>query len=54
MYTLIRYIKTIRPDYETTFRHHKCDFSPNMREMAWQYRLGNSFPTCWEKVIYAR
>lgn len=54
MYTLIRYIKTIRPDYEIAFRHHKCDFSPNMSEMARQYRLGNSFPTCWEKVIYAR
>jgi len=54
MYTLIRYIKSIRPDYEIAFRHHKCDFSSNMRETAKRYRLGNSFPACWEKVFYAR
>lgn len=50
----IRYIKSIRPDYEIVFRHHKCDFSSNMRETAKRYRLGNSFPACWEKVFYAR
>ena len=61
IFTLIRFLKTIRPDYEFAFRHYKTTpditpflFDTNMRNFATRLDLKLSCSNIWELVLFAR
>lgn len=59
LWTLAKYIKSIRPDYEFKFRHYKVDctdmvFNDNFREVLVKFGLSFFVPGVWEMVLYCR
>ena len=60
MWRIPLYIKSIRPDYEFSFRHHKTDgrfdVAWNEQDKAWleKYQLDYFIRTQWETVLYCR
>lgn len=59
LWTLFDYIKSIRPDYQFSFRHHRIDarnyyLNDTTRNLFIHYRMDLMIPTPWESVLYAR
>lgn len=59
LWTLGKYIKSLRPDYKFAFRHHMIDardyyLRKDQRELYLRYGLSLMAPTPWESVLYAR
>ena len=59
IYELLKYIRSLRPDYQFAFRHYRIDgrdyyLDENIREVYQHYGLDYMVPTPWEYVLYAR
>lgn len=59
MWTLLQYIKSLRPDYEFSWRHYRIDsasywLDDDMKLLRHRFGLGDLVETPWEKVLYCR
>lgn len=58
-WTLLHYVRSIRPDYEFAFRHYATPiedsvFTDEMRTIVDHYHLPRMVPANWERVLYCR
>lgn len=57
LWTLVAYIKSIRPDYEFKFRDYgssSCDWEIQKRNILKKFNTERFVPTEWEMVLYCR